>query len=91
MQKLATERIDYLLGLAEQEFERHPERSKRYAQICRKLQQRSRAKMPRKLKESVCKKCGAYWKKGKNVQVELEGTFKVFTCGECDAKRKTRA
>ncbi len=91
MQKLAAERIHYLLELAENEFETHPQRSRRYVEICQKLQQRSRLKMPQELKESFCKKCNAYWKRGKNVLVSTEGTFSIFECTECGARRKFRA
>ena len=55
-QKIAGERIEILLGLARKEFKKHPERSKRYVQLARKIALRYNVRM-KKLKRTFCKNC----------------------------------
>jgi ribonuclease P protein subunit RPR2 len=55
-QEIARERIEILLNLAEKEFKKHPERSKRYVQLARKIALRYNVRM-KKLKRLFCKNC----------------------------------
>jgi len=55
-QDIAKERIEILLDLAKKEFKRHPERSKRYVQLARKIALRYNVRMKR-LKRMFCKNC----------------------------------
>lgn len=88
-QKIALERIYRLFELAEQEFENHPERSRRYVQLARLIGTKNRAKIPKELKQKFCKKCGAFLKEGKNAELVKEGSLLAVRCKECGFARKT--
>src|SRR3989344_644659 len=85
---IALERIYRLFELAEGEFAKHPERSKRYVQLARKIGTRNRAKIPNELKMQFCKKCGAFLEKGKNAEYIKEGKLLAVTCLECGFVKK---
>ena len=85
---IALERIYRLFELAEQEFAKHPERSKRYVQLARKIGTRNRAKIPKELKMQFCKKCGAFLKKGKNAEHLKDGELVAVKCLECGFVKK---
>jgi len=82
-QKIAEERIYRLFELAGQEFEKHPERSKRYVSLARLIGTKNRAKIPNELKTKFCKKCGAFLKEGKNAEIKKAEKFIVLKCKEC--------
>jgi len=81
--EIALERIYRLFELAEAEFERHPERSKRYVELARKLGTRNRATIPTELKKRFCKKCGAFLVKGKNSEWKEAGELVEIKCRKC--------
>jgi len=83
IREIATERIYRLFELAEQESAKHPERSKRYVQLARKIGTRNKAKISKELKLKFCKKCGAFLKEGKNSEVKKENSYAVVKCNEC--------
>jgi ribonuclease P protein subunit RPR2 len=85
---VVAERIRLLLGFAEKEAKRNPERSKRYVSLARRLAMRFRLRMPKEFKARFCKKCNAYWIPGFNVKVRLKPSEKraVYEC-ECGARR----
>ncbi|MEM4262088.1 MAG: hypothetical protein QXI10_03935 [Candidatus Diapherotrites archaeon] len=58
--KIGLERIYRLFELAEQEFEKKPERSKRYVEIAREISKKTKAKIPKELKQKFCKKCNSH-------------------------------
>jgi len=89
MQEIALERILRLFELAEKEFAKHPQRSKRYVQIAREIGKKTLTRFPGELKTRFCKKCGAYLKDGENSQTEKKGALIVVKCLECGAERKT--
>ena len=89
--EIALERIYRLFELAEQEFALHPERSKRYVELARKLGTRNKAVIPAELKKRFCKRCGAFLVKGKNCDWKESGELveiKCRECGFCFKKRK---
>jgi len=88
VQDIAMQRIWRLFELAEKVFEKHPERPKRYVEIARKISTRNNVTIPAELKRRFCKKCGAYWKEGVNLEVLREGELAVLKCGECGAVRR---
>lgn len=99
LQEITLERVSRLFELAEKEFEKHPERSKRYVHLARELGKRNRVSIPRELKKRFCRKCGAYWAGSKgmktkkagaeeNKKTEQAGCLTEFTCTECGCKRK---
>lgn len=81
--KIALERIWRLFEIAEQEFALHPERSKRYVELARKISMRNKAPIPAELKKRFCKKCGAFLAKGKNCEVKALGEIEQIKCIEC--------
>ena len=86
--EIALERIYRLFELAEQEFEKHPERSKRYVELARKIGTRNKATIPAELKKQFCKKCGCFLKKGKNAEWKELGNLLEIKCQECGFKFK---
>ena len=90
MKKIARERIRILLGLAEQEIYSHPERSRRYAELAKKIGMRYRVRIPKKYKRKICRKCGAYLKPGANCTVRLIPKERCVSwkCSECGAERR---
>ncbi|MFA4855732.1 MAG: ribonuclease P [archaeon] len=81
--EIALERIYRLFEVAEQEFEKQPERSKRYVELARKLGTRNKAVIPAELKKRFCKKCGAFLVKGKNAEFAEQGELVEIKCKEC--------
>ncbi len=90
VQAIALERIYRLFELAEQEFEKHPERSKRYVELARKIGTRSNVTIPSKLKKRFCKKCGAFLVYGTNGELEEKEKIGNLKCRECGAERKVK-
>ncbi len=88
-QGIGLERIYRLFELAEREFSKHPERSRRYVQTAREISKKVRARIPDELKPRFCKKCGAYLKDGKNAAVSKAGAMLEIRCAECGFERKT--
>jgi len=81
--EIALERIYRLFELAEAEFAKHPERSKRYVELARKIGTRNKAIIPAELKKQFCKKCGAFLVKSKNAEWEKKGEVVEIKCKEC--------
>ena len=84
VEQIALERIETLFALAEKEFKKHPERSRRYVELARKISTRNRAKIPAELKKKFCKRCGAFLVKGKNAELRMvqKGLLEI-RCMEC--------
>ena len=81
--EIALERIHRLFELAEQEFDKNPERSKRYIELARKLGTRNRVVIPAELKKRFCKKCGILLIEGKNAEHTPEKEIIKIKCTEC--------
>ncbi|MFH1224405.1 MAG: ribonuclease P [Candidatus Diapherotrites archaeon] len=88
VREITLERMRRLFELAEKEFEKHPERSKRYVHLARELGKRNRVPIPRELKKRFCRKCGAYWAGEAKMKTKKAGTLEEFSCKECGCKRK---
>ncbi len=86
--EIALERIHRLFELAKAEFAKHPERSKRYVELARKIGTRNKAVIPAELKKQFCKKCGAFLVKGKNTEWKEIGKLLEIECQECGFKFK---
>jgi ribonuclease P protein subunit RPR2 len=84
-QDIAKERIQVLFDLAEKEFKKHPERSRRYVQLARKIGLRYNVRLPKEIKRSFCKKCNGLLLPGKSCTVRFVGR-KVLTikCSNCN-------
>jgi len=87
-QRIALERIWRLFEVAEQEFAEHPERSRRYVELARKIGSRNKATIPLELKKRCCKKCGAFLVNGKNSGLAETVKWVEISCLECGFKFK---
>lgn len=85
---IALERIAKLFFEAEQSFREHPQLSKRYVEMARKLATRYKVKFNAEQKKLSCKKCNAYLKEGINCRVRLERGKIARTCLECGNVRR---
>ena len=83
VQKIALERIYRLFELAEKEFSKHSERSKRYVELARKIGMKNNVSIPTELKKGFCKKCGSFLKKGKNAVWVKKEKWVEIECKEC--------
>lgn len=83
--KIAKERIKILFEKAEEDFEKHPERSHRYVEIARKIAMKFNLSIPRKYRRRFCKNCYKYLMPGKNatVRFDSEHSKKIIKCEEC--------
>ena len=83
--KLGIERIRRLFEQAEKEFKKHPERSKRYVQLARKIAMRYNIQIPQTLRRRFCKKCNSYLVPGQNCQVRTSAKQRavIIKCLEC--------
>ena len=85
-QKIAKERIEILFNLAENEFRKHPERSKRYVELARKIGLRYNVRFSKALKKRFCKNCNTLLKPGLSSKVRLDKKTKtiVIRCLTCN-------
>ena len=84
-QRIAKERILLLFEQAGKAFEKHPERSKRYVELARKIGMRYNVRIPKDLRRKFCKRCFSYLKPGVNCRVRTSQSKQsvVVTCLVC--------
>ncbi|MGV8172403.1 MAG: ribonuclease P protein component 4 [Candidatus Woesearchaeota archaeon] len=87
-QRIASERILKLFEQAELSFKEHPELSKRYIELARRLSTRYKIKFNSEQKNASCKKCNAYLKDGVNSRIRLVHGKRVRTCLSCKSVRR---
>jgi len=85
-QKIAKERIDILFNLAEKEFRKHQQRTKRYVELARKIGLRYNVRFSKVLKKRFCKNCNSLLKPGLSSKVRLDKKTKtiVIRCLTCN-------
>lgn len=76
--KIAKERILILFSLAEKEFKKHPERSKRYIELARKIGLRYNVRLSKVEKRRFCKNCNTLLKPGTTSQIRLDKKTKAI-------------
>ncbi len=83
--RIAKERIKILLELAEKEFKAHPERSRRYIQLARKIGLRYNVRLSKELKRKFCKNCNSLLVPGLSSQVRIKSKEKIveIKCLNC--------
>ncbi|MBI2547442.1 MAG: ribonuclease P [Candidatus Aenigmarchaeota archaeon] len=83
--KIAKERIEILFSLAEKEFKGHPERSRRYVELAKKIGLRYNIRLSKGEKDKFCKNCDTLLKPGATSQVRLDKSTKTIkvTCLNC--------
>lgn len=80
---IALERIEILMQRAEDVFAQDREKANRYARLARKIAMRYTAKLPRKWKRRICKRCGTFLRAGENYRVRMHKGRVTITCLEC--------
>ncbi|MBI5680062.1 MAG: ribonuclease P [Methanobacterium sp.] len=83
MLKIASERIDILFKLAEESFEKRPDRSDRYVEMAKNIVTKYNLRMPRIWKRRFCKNCNKFLKPGSNCQIRLKDSSVTIKCLEC--------
>jgi ribonuclease P protein subunit RPR2 len=86
MQDIAVERMYRLDELARKANKKHPERSKRYAQLILQLASKYKASIPKEVKGSFCRKCYVQFTPN-TVQEIVKGNIITKTCKKCGKKR----
>ena len=89
VKKLANERIETLLKLAEKNAKNHPERSKRYVELVRKISKRYNVTIASKWKKRFCKKCNEFWT-SKTLKVRRDSKTRktVYLCVKCNNRKR---
>ena len=82
---IAKERIDRLLELAKEEFNKNPGRSRDYIKLARKIGMRYNVRLKKEQKRSFCKKCNQLLIPNKSSKVEIESKkkLKIIKCLNC--------
>jgi len=82
---IAKERIQILFDQAKSEFSKHPERSKRYVELARKIGMRYNVRFTKGMKMKFCRGCSSYLKPGVNCRVRTRKDKQsvILTCLEC--------
>lgn len=85
-QRIARERIEILFNLAEKNFSKHIERSRRYVELARKIGMRYNVRLNSAQKDSFCKKCNTLLKPGKTAQHRLDSRSRtvLIKCLNCN-------
>jgi ribonuclease P protein subunit RPR2 len=85
-QDIARERIDILLGLAEKNFRKKPERSHRYVELARKISLRYNVRMKKEQKRKFCKKCNSLLLPGVTSSARLDSKRRllIIKCKNCN-------
>ncbi|MHC1593525.1 MAG: ribonuclease P protein component 4 [Methermicoccaceae archaeon] len=81
--RIATERMERLFELAEQELDRDPELSCRWVALARRISMRTRVRIPAHLKRGMCKGCHCLLVVGKSARVRLKEGRVCITCLRC--------
>ena len=74
-----------LLNLAKDNFENHPERSKKYVELARKIGKRYNVRFTKEEKRSFCKKCNQFLIQNKTSEIEINSRKKliIIKCTNC--------
>jgi len=81
--RIALERIRKLFEEANKAFSSHPERSRRYVQLARKIGMKYKTRIPPELKRQFCKHCHNYILSGKNARIRVSRGKVVYYCLNC--------
>ncbi len=82
--RIALERMDVLLHLAEKEaLARHEVRARRYVDLARRIGMRYNVRVPPEFRRRFCKKCLAYLVPSLNARVRVGSGRLTVTCLTC--------
>jgi len=90
VKETAWKRIERLLELAEANLKKHPERTRRYIELAKKLSSKYNVTIPRESKRRICKKCDTFLLPGFNLSIRADRNTRamVYTCLDCGYKKK---
>jgi ribonuclease P protein subunit RPR2 len=85
MVDIAKERIERLLELARDEFDKKPERSRDYIKLARKIGMRYNVRLKKEQKRTFCKKCNQLLipEKTSKVEIDSKKKLKIIKCLNC--------
>jgi ribonuclease P protein subunit RPR2 len=86
--KIARERMNILLKLAEDNIKKDKELSRRYVSLARRIGSRCNVRLNKKDKLAICKDCNSFLIPGLNCRVRTHSTRVVRTCLECGRERR---
>ena len=81
--RIASQRIEILMAMAEEVSSRDMEGARRYAALARRIAMRHTLKFPRRWKRRLCKGCGTFLRPGSNCRIRTRQGVVVITCREC--------
>ncbi|MBN2042856.1 MAG: ribonuclease P [Candidatus Aenigmarchaeota archaeon] len=87
---IAKERIGILVSLAEKEAKRHPERTKRYVDLARRIGMRYNVRLDKGTRIRICKECSSFLIPGYNCTVRTRSDKQslVVTCNKCGSVKR---
>lgn len=88
---LARQRIERLFAFANQAVKSDPGLANRYVELALRISMRTRVRIPRELKRSVCRECKAYLYPGITSRVRVRARRSPHvsvTCLNCGAVRR---
>ncbi|MFW6384950.1 MAG: ribonuclease P protein component 4 [Halodesulfurarchaeum sp.] len=85
---IAAERIERLTDLAREAARcGNEDQAKTYVRLARRIGERNRLRLPRRLKRFTCDACDAYLVPGRNARFRTQDGHVVVTC-ECGAQSR---
>ncbi len=86
--RIAKERMEILMQLAEEAFHGDRMLARRYVELARRIGMKYNLRFPRRWKRRFCRRCGAFLVPGANLRVRCRKMRVIFTCMECGAVRR---
>ena len=80
--RIALERINTLMRLAEEQIQENPDRSRRYVAVARAISTRCKVRIPH-LRRKVCRRCNTLIIPGKTFRVRIRKGRAIYTCIHC--------
>lgn len=89
VKEIVKERIDVLFNLAKECVATDSELSKEYVRHMKKISSHCRIKLPKEVKNSICKKCSSVLVPGLSARVRIASgkRYVVYECLACKAER----
>lgn len=78
--RIAEERLEVLASLVREVTPERPDLARQYVRLARRIAERYRLDLPRRLSRFTCEACDAYLRPGANARVRLQDGHVVITC-----------
>ncbi|NOZ82282.1 MAG: ribonuclease P [Euryarchaeota archaeon] len=86
--RIARERMEILMQLAEEVFHRDRKLARRYVQLARRIAMKYNLRFPAGWKRRFCRRCGSFLVPGVNLRVRCRKLRVIYTCLECGHVRR---